>query len=135
MITRLSHVTVYVLDQEEALAFYTEKLGFEIREDMTLDGFRWLTVGLPSQPDVDLALVKPGPPMFDPETAAQLEALIAKGVLGPGVMATDDCRRDSAHLEDAGVEFLQTPDEQPYGIEAVFRDNSGNWYSLTQPSS
>ncbi len=135
MISALSHATVYVLDQEAARVFYTEKLGFEVREDMTLDGFRWLTVGLPSQPDVELALVKPGPPMFDPETAAQLEKMIASGALGVGEMATDDCRRDHARLAAAGVEFVQEPEERPYGVEAVLRDDSGNWYSLTQPSS
>ncbi len=146
MITRLSHATVWVLDQDSALAFYTEKLGFEVRTDTTLGpdpsseghdasvpGLRWLTVGPKSQPDVELILAKLGPPMLDPESAGQVRALVAKGVLGAGVMATDDIQADFKELSAKGVTFLQEPAERPYGTEAVFRDDSGNWFSLTQP--
>jgi catechol 2,3-dioxygenase-like lactoylglutathione lyase family enzyme len=132
MISRLSHATIYVLNQDDAKAFYTEKLGFEVRTDLTMDGFRWLEVGPAGQPDLALVLIEPQPPMFDPETAAQLKAIIAKGGLGTGVFATADCRQTYAELHARGVEFLQEPTERPYGVEATFRDNSGNWFSLNQ---
>jgi catechol 2,3-dioxygenase-like lactoylglutathione lyase family enzyme len=134
MITRLSHATVYVLDQERAKSFYTEKLGFEVHADMTADGFRWLAVGLKGQPDLDLTLAEPKPPMFDPEAAEQFRTLIAKGAIGAGVMRTDDCRATYEALKAKGVQFVQEPTERPYGTEAVFRDDSGNWFSLTQQS-
>jgi catechol 2,3-dioxygenase-like lactoylglutathione lyase family enzyme len=132
MITGLSHATVYVLDQDSAKAFYTEKLGFELRQDVTMDGFRWLTVGSKSQPELEIILAKVGPPMFDPETAEQIRALVAKGVLGAGVMRTADCRATFAELSAKGVTFVQEPAERPYGTEAIFRDDSGNWFSLSQ---
>ena len=135
MITGLSHTTVWVLDQDEALDFYTQKLGFEVRTDVTMDGgFRWLTVGSPDQPDHQLVLLKPSPPMMDEATATTVKELVAKGVLGAGVLATDDCRRTYEELSDRGVNFLQEPTERFYGIEATLRDNSGNWFSMTQPS-
>lgn len=135
MINRLSHATIYVLDQDAAKEFYVDTLGMEVRTDETMDGFRWLTVGWPAQPDLELVLIEPSPPMFDPETADSLRSIIAKGAMGTGVMATDDCRAAFEKLSAAGVEFLQEPSERPYGIEATFRDNSGNWFSLTQPHS
>jgi catechol 2,3-dioxygenase-like lactoylglutathione lyase family enzyme len=135
MITKLSHSTVFVLDQDEALEFYTQKLGCEVHTDARLDeGFRWLTVTLPSDPDHQLILAKPGPPMMDEETAEQVKALVAKGVLGPGVFRTDDCRATYAELNEKGVNFLSEPEERFYGIEATMRDNSGNWFSMTQPT-
>ena len=135
MITGLSHTTVWVLDQDEALDFYTQKLGFEVRTDVTMDGgFRWLTVGSHDQPDHQLVLLKPSPPMMDEATATTVKELVAKGVLGAGVLATDDCRRTYEELSDRGVNFLQEPTERFYGIEATLRDNSGNWFSMTQPS-
>src|SRR4051812_23906907 len=127
MINALSHATVYVLDQDSAKEFYTEKLGFEVRDDMQVGDFRWLTVGPVDQPDLRVVLMKPGPPQFDPETEAQLRDLIAKGALGAGVWATDDCRKTYEELSARRVVFLQEPAERPYGIEAVFRDDSGNW--------
>jgi catechol 2,3-dioxygenase-like lactoylglutathione lyase family enzyme len=133
MITRLSHTGVPVLDQDSAKAFYTEKLGFEVRQDLTMDGFRWLTVSPPKQPELEFTLIAPGPPMHDDETAKTIRALVAKGAIGGGVWATDDCRATYEELKGRGVEFLQEPAERPYGIEAVFRDDSGNWFSLTQP--
>jgi catechol 2,3-dioxygenase-like lactoylglutathione lyase family enzyme len=134
MITKLSHTTIWVLDQDEALDFYTQKLGFEVRTDARMDDFRWLTVSPPSQPDHELILLVPGPPMMDEETAEQVKALVARGVLGPGVLGTDDCRTTFAQLSERGVNFLSEPSERFYGIEATMRDNSGNWFSVTQPS-
>lgn len=139
MISRMSHACVYVLDQERAKQFYTQKLGFEVRNDITMgnefesagQGFRWLTVGPPDQPDVELILADCGMG-HDSQTADQLRELVAKGALGPGVMATADCLKTYEELSGRGVVFLQEPAERPYGIEAVFRDDSGNWFSLTQ---
>lgn len=133
MISRLSHTTNYVLDQDAALSFYTDKLGFEVRTDQSLGDFRWLTVGPKDQPDLEIVLYKIAPsPMMDNATAEQIKGLVAKGAMGTGVFATDDCRAAYAELSAQGVEFLSAPEAQPYGIEAVFKDNSGNWYSLTQ---
>lgn len=134
MIGKLSHATIYVLDQEQALDFYTNKLGFELRMDMKMDGgFRWLTVGPKSQPELELVLfaVKPAG-VFDEAAAGHLRAILEKGVLGMGVFDTADCHATYAELKAKGVEFVSPPQEQPYGIEATFRDNSGNVFSLTQ---
>jgi catechol 2,3-dioxygenase-like lactoylglutathione lyase family enzyme len=132
MIKRLSHTTVWVLDQDEALEFYTTRLGFEVRNDVRMDTFRWLTVGVAEQPDLEILLAYPGPPMLDPESAEHIKAMVAKGALGAGVLATDDCQGTYEELSARGVRFLQEPSERMYGIEATFRDNSGNWFSLTQ---
>ena len=132
MITRLSHTTIWVLDQDEALDFYTQKLGFQVRTDERMDDFRWLTVSPPDQPDHELILLVPGPPMMDEETAEQVKALIAKGVLGPGAFETDDCSGTHAALRERGVNFLSEPTERFYGIEATLRDNSGNWFSMVE---
>ncbi len=132
MITRLTHATIWVLDQDEALAFYRDRLGFEVRTDQTMDTFRWVTVGTADQPDLEIALLVPGPPMMPPEAAEQIKALVAKGAMGSGVFGTDDCRGTYDTLEARGVEFLQEPAERSYGIEATFRDPFGNWFSLTQ---
>jgi catechol 2,3-dioxygenase-like lactoylglutathione lyase family enzyme len=121
-----------VLDQDEALAFYTEKLGFEVNTDATMDDFRWLTVNPPGRPDHELILLVPGPPMMDEEAAEQVKALVAKGALGAGAFQTDDCRATHADLSARGVSFLSEPTERSYGVEATFRDNSGNWFSMTQ---
>ncbi len=135
MITKLGLATIWVLDQDSAKEFFTEKVGLEVRDDMTLGegGMRWLTLGAKEQPDLSLALMVPGPPSMDPDSAAQMRALIAKGVLGAGAFTTDDCQADYEAMSAKGVEFVQKPEKRPYGIEAVFRDDSGNWYSLTQP--
>jgi catechol 2,3-dioxygenase-like lactoylglutathione lyase family enzyme len=130
---RISHVGVWVTDQDEALKFYTETLGFEVRTDASMDnGFRWLTVGPIDQPDLEIILTVPGPPMLDEESAAHMKALLSKGVLSGGVLRTDDIHATYKDLSAKGVQFLQEPVERPYGIEAVFRDNSGNWFSLGQ---
>ena len=136
MLDAVSHVGVWVRDQDEAKAFYTEKLGFEVREDATLDelgGYRWLTVGPPGQPDVNLMLSRPGPPGVDAETTEQLLALVAKGAMGPGIFRTDDCRKTCKELEARGVELAQQPDERFYGIDATVRDPSGNLWRIVQP--
>jgi catechol 2,3-dioxygenase-like lactoylglutathione lyase family enzyme len=132
LITSHSHSTIWVLDQDEALEFYTEKLGFELNTDATMDGFRWLTVNAPDRPEHELVLAVPGPPMMDEESAEQVKALVAKGALGAGAFETDDCRATYAELSARGVNFLSKPTERFYGIEATFRDNSGNWFSMTQ---
>jgi catechol 2,3-dioxygenase-like lactoylglutathione lyase family enzyme len=134
MITKLSHTTIWVLDQDEALDFFTRTLGFEVNTDATMDDFRWLTVSPPEQPDHELILLVPGPPMMDEQSAEQVKALVAKGVLGPGAFETDDCRGTYAELRERGVNFLSEPTERFYGVEATFRDNSGNWFSMTERS-
>lgn len=134
MIQKLSHATIYVLDQEKAIDFYTNTLGLETRLDMTMDsGFRWVTVGPKGQPDLELVLyaVKPDG-MHDAETVAHLRALLEKGLMGPGVFETNDCRATYEELKAKGVEFVSPPQEQPYGVEAVFKDGCGNTFSLTQ---
>src|SRR3989454_4407937 len=135
MLKNLSNVNVWVHDQDEALAFYTEKLGMEIRDDVTLPelgDFRWLTVGLPGQ-DVALALMAvPGPPVFDEETSQQIKALMAKGAAGGLFFSTDNCQASYEELKSRGVEFQQEPTEQPYGIDAGFRDPSGNQMRMAQ---
>ena len=136
MITRLSHTTIYVLDQDEALTFYRDKLGFEVRTDMTMDnGFRWLTVGPKTQPDLEMVLMAVcESPLFPAEKAAQLRDLLQSGALGAGVLEVDDCQKTYEQLKAKGVEFMSPPTERFYGIEALFKDNSGNWFSMTQRS-
>src|SRR5262245_51579303 len=128
MINRLSVTTIWVTDQNEALRFYTEKLGFEIRADFTNGDYRWLTVGLKDQPDLDIHLkvVKPGV-LLTQEQADQLASLVAGGKMGLGPWKTDDCQKTYETLKAKGVEFVQLPTDRPYGtIEAIFKDNSGN---------
>ena len=132
MITKLSHTTIWVLDQDAARDFYTDKLGFEVNTDERMDGFRWLTVSPPNQPDHELILLEPGPPMMDPETAERVKELVARGVIGPGAFETDDCRKTYEELRERGVNFLSEPAQRFYGIEATLRDNSGNWFSMVQ---
>jgi predicted enzyme related to lactoylglutathione lyase len=133
MIQRVSHASVYVLDQDRATSFYTEKLGFEVRADVTMGSFRWVTVAPKGQSDFELILmpIKPTPTM-DEATCNTIRDLVQKGALGAGVFATADCRKTYAELKARGVEFLQPPTERPYGIEALIKDDSGNWFSLTQ---
>ncbi len=134
MIQRLSHVTVWVLDQDAAYDFYVNKLGFDVRTDARMDnGFRWLTVGPKGQPDLEIALMPTAPgPMMDQESSDALRALVRKGVLGAGVFETADCRQTYEELKGKGVEFTQPPTERFYGIEALLKDNSGNWFSMSQ---
>ena len=134
---RLAYANVWVDDQDEALAFYVDKLGMELREDITLPelgDFRWLAVGIPGQ-DVGIVLMLvPEAPIFEPETREQLTAVIAKGAVGALFFVTDDCRGDYERLRALGVEFTQEPTEVPYGIDAGFRDPFGNHHRLTQRS-
>jgi catechol 2,3-dioxygenase-like lactoylglutathione lyase family enzyme len=133
MITGMSIVSVWVLDQDSAKEFYTKKLGFTLTNDLQLEGgMRWLTVRPPGSDTQELVLMDPMHSMLDEETAQQVRALVAKGALSPGVMATTDCKGDHATLAAEGVEFTMEPAERPYGTEAILRDNSGNWFSFTQ---
>ena len=136
MLTQLANVQVWVHDQDEALAFYTEKLGLELREDVTvpeMGNFRWLSVGVPGQDDVAIVLMAvPGPPVFEEETRAQIHALLAKGASGGLFFVTDDVRGTYEELKGRGVEFTQEPTEQPYGIDAGLRDPSGNQFRMMQ---
>ena len=136
MLKQLTHVNVWVHDQDEALAFYTEKLGFELRDDVTvpeLGNFRWLTVGPAGQPDVAIVLMAiPGAPMIDDETQNQIRELMSKGFAGTVFLTTDDCKASYDELSERGVEFTEQPFETPYGIDSGFRDPSGNSIRLTQ---
>ncbi len=133
---KLSTAQLWVNDQDEALAFYTNKLGWEVRSDATLPelgGFRWLTVGPPQQPDIDVVLMAiPGPPVMDAGTADQVRELVSKGFAGTVFLTTDDIQRDYGDLKSKGVEFTEPPEERPYGIDCGFRDPSGNSLRLTQ---
>ncbi|MGN6796025.1 MAG: VOC family protein [Streptosporangiaceae bacterium] len=131
MITGVSIVTVWVLDPDSAKEFYTKQLGFDLTNDILLDGgMRWLTVR--SSGGQEFLLLDPAHSMLDSDTGVQVRALVAKGALSPGVLATTDCRADYETLVERGVEFIQAPAERPYGIEAILRDDSGNWFSFTQ---
>jgi catechol 2,3-dioxygenase-like lactoylglutathione lyase family enzyme len=140
MINGMSHMSVFVLDQDAAKEFYTQKLGFELRFDITMDeefegagaGFRWLTVGAKGQPDHQIILSSCDMGR-SPEASAQIRDLVASGAIGIGVMTTDDCRQTYEELSAKGVTFLSPPTERPYGLEATLRDDSGNWISLVQP--
>jgi len=133
---QLTTVNVWVNDQDEALAFYTGKLGFELRTDVTvpeMGNFRWLTVGPAGQPDIALVLMAiPGPPVFEPETTAQIRSLLAKGAAGGLFLSTDDCAATIDELRGRGVEIVQEPTEMPYGIDAAIRDPSGNQLRIAQ---
>jgi catechol 2,3-dioxygenase-like lactoylglutathione lyase family enzyme len=134
MIQRQSHSTIYVIDQEEALDFYRDTLGFEVHTDMPMNAnLRWVTLNPKGQPDLEIILapIVPGP-MFSAETAEEMKALVQRGALGIGVFETDDIYADHERLSKQGVEFVSPPEEKFYGIEAVVKDNSGNWFSLTQ---
>jgi len=135
MIT-IGSTQLWVNDQDEALAFYTEKLGMEVRSDVTvaeLGDFRWLTVGPPNQPEVAVTLMAiPGPPVMDDQTAEQVRDLMSKGFAGTVFLVTDDARSDYEELKGRGVQFTEELEERPYGIDAGFRDPSGNSLRLTQ---
>jgi uncharacterized glyoxalase superfamily protein PhnB len=132
---KLANAQLWVHDQEEALAFYTEKVGMEVRADVTLpelDDFRWLTVGMPGQ-DVSITLMAiPGAPVMDEETGKQVRDLVSKGFAGTVFLETDDCQASYEELKGRGVEFTEAPEERPYGIDSGFRDPSGNSLRLTE---
>jgi catechol 2,3-dioxygenase-like lactoylglutathione lyase family enzyme len=133
---RIANAQLWVHDQDEALAFYTQKLGMEVRADVTLPemgNFRWLTVGPAGQDDFAIVLMAiPGPPMVDDDTAEQVRTLMAKGFAGTVFLTTDDCQASYEELKARGVEFSEEPEERPYGIDSGFRDPSGNSFRLTQ---
>jgi predicted enzyme related to lactoylglutathione lyase len=133
---RIATAQMWVHDQDEALAFYTQQLGMEVRVDVTvgeLGDFRWLTVGPAGQPEISIVLMAvPGPPLIDDGSAAQLRDLIGKGLAGTIFLTTEDCQASYEDLRARGVEFTEAPEPRPYGIDAAFRDPSGNNFRLTQ---
>ena len=134
---RIGSAQLWVHDQDEALAFYTKQVGMEVRSDVTvpeLGNFRWLAVSPPAQPDIAVVLMAiPGPPVMDAQTAEQVRSLMAKGFAGTIFLATDDVHATFEELKGRGVEFSEGPEERPYGIDAAFRDPSGNNIRLTEP--
>jgi catechol 2,3-dioxygenase-like lactoylglutathione lyase family enzyme len=133
---KITHAQLWVHDQDEALAFWTDKLGMEVRTDVTLPemgNFRWLTVAPSEQDDFAITLMAiPGPPVMDPETAEQVKSLVAKGFAGTVFLTTDDVHASYEELKQRGVEFTEEPEDRPYGIDSGFRDPSGNSFRLTQ---
>jgi predicted enzyme related to lactoylglutathione lyase len=133
---RIANAQLWVHDQEEALAFYTQKLGWEVRADVTLaelGDFRWLTVGPVGQPDFSVVLMAiPGAPVMDESTADQVRDLMGKGFAGTVFLTTDDVHASYEELKGRGVEFTEAPEQRPYGIDCGFRDPSGNAMRLTQ---
>jgi catechol 2,3-dioxygenase-like lactoylglutathione lyase family enzyme len=148
MIQKMSHATIYVTDQDVARELYVDKLGFDVVVDHTMpNGFRWLTVSPKGQPELEIILMKTGSgenfvalkggasEPFAPKDLDSMNALLDKGMLSPGAFRTSDCRKTVAELKAKGVEFLSEPKDQFYGIEAIFRDPFGNWFSLSQPKN
>lgn len=133
MIDKLSHASIPVLDQDSAYDFYVNKLGFEVRMDARMDnGFRWLTVGPKTQPDLEIILLAVEHYGKTDEEKAAFREFVANGRFGGGVFSTPDCRATYEELKGKGVKFRSEPEEQFYGIEAVLEDDSGNWFSMTQ---
>jgi len=135
MITKLSHASFFVSDQNKAYDFYVNKLGFKVNTDATMEnGFRWLTVTPPDQPDLEIVLFPVnGPNGFDEDMNKALKLLLDKGVMGAGAFYTPDCKATYEELKAKGVVFKSEPKEQFYGIEAIITDSCGNWFSMTQP--
>jgi catechol 2,3-dioxygenase-like lactoylglutathione lyase family enzyme len=132
MITNIALVTLWVTDQDEARRFYIDNLGFVERADVSMgDGFRWVTIVHPDQPELEVTLMVPGPPL-DEELAEAIRRALDKGSMGGFGLRTPDCRKTYDTLVAKGVEFIQPPADRPYGVEAVMRDNSGNWLSLVE---
>ena len=131
----MSHVSLFVNDQNKAYDFYVNKLGFKVHLDVAMDnGMRWLTLNPPEQPDLEVVLMDANSPMYnDEEVSKALKLLLEKGVMGAGVMYTPDCRATYEELKSKGVVFKNEPKEQFYGIEAIITDGVGNWFSMTQP--
>ena len=135
---RVANAQLWVHDQEEALDFWTNKVGFEVRSDISmpeLGDFRWLAVGAPGQEDFAIALLAiPGTPVMDDNTKKQVEDLMAKGFAGSVFLNTDDVQAAYEELRGRGVEFTEAPSERPYGIDSEFRDPSGNTIRLGKPT-
>lgn len=136
MIGKLTHTTIYVTDYDKARTFYHDILGFTVTMDQDMgNGARWLTVSPPTQPELQFVLYKPAAfGNMDAETAAHLNAVLEKGMMGGGVLTTDDCQKTFLELKAKGVEFIQEPKQMPYGLEALFKDTTGTWFSLVQTS-
>jgi catechol 2,3-dioxygenase-like lactoylglutathione lyase family enzyme len=135
MINNVSLVTVYCLDQDATRDFYVDNLGFVANADVTMgEGFRWVTVNHPSQPELQVTLMTPGPPLSD-EAATFIRSQLEKGEMGGLGLRVDDCRKTYEELSAKGVTFLQEPSDRPYGVEAVMRDNTGNWLVLVEPKA
>ncbi|MFE1775415.1 VOC family protein [Streptomyces sp. NPDC059008] len=133
MITGVNTTVVWVLDQDSAKAFFTDKLGLEARTDVPFgEGMRWVTVGAKAQPEVQISLMVPGPPVMDPESARQLTSLIEKGALIGCTFTVEDCHAAVADLSARGVTFLQEPQPRPWGISATLRDDAGTVYEILQ---
>jgi catechol 2,3-dioxygenase-like lactoylglutathione lyase family enzyme len=134
---KISHAFLYVTDQDEALDWYTKKLGFDVRSDVTMEevGMRWLTVGSAEQPDVEITLLIPGPPPLSEEQGEEVKRLLAQGALNGLIFQTDDCRKTYEELSGRGVEFTEEPEERFYGVDAGFRDPFGNPFRLVQPAA
>ena len=133
MILNVSLVNVFCLDQSATRDFYVQNLGFEVRTDVTMgEGYRWLTIGHPSQPELEVTLMLPGPPL-SPEAADFVRGQLESGQMGGLGLRVDDCRKTYDELSAKGVTFVQEPSDRPYGVEAVMRDNSGNWLVLVEP--
>ena len=133
MITNISLVTVFCLDQDAARDYYVNVLGFEPRTDVTMgEGYRWVTIGHPSQPELEVTLMLPGPPL-DADAAAFVRRQLEAGQMGGLGLRVNDCRKTFEELSAKGVTFLQEPSDRPYGVEAVMRDVSGNWLVLVEP--
>ena len=148
MIQKMSHATIYVLDQDQAKDFYVGKLGFEVKVDHSMpSGFRWLTVAPKGQSELEIILLKVGSGTnfikmkggaagkSDTEDIDAMAALLKKGMFNAGAFQTADCRKTLAELKAKGVEFVSEPKDQFYGVEAVFKDPFGNWFSMTQPKN
>jgi catechol 2,3-dioxygenase-like lactoylglutathione lyase family enzyme len=131
MIKNISLVTVYCLDQDATREFYVRNLGFETRVDATMGEFRWVTIAQPSQPELEVTLMVPGPPL-SAEAAGFVRGQLEAGQMGGLGLEVDDCRKTAAALREAGVTFVQEPADRPYGVEAVIRDNTGNWLTLVE---
>jgi catechol 2,3-dioxygenase-like lactoylglutathione lyase family enzyme len=132
MIQGVEVVGLYVRDQNEALAFYVEKLGFRVHTDVVNGDYRWLTVQHPDQPSFQLGLFTPGPPVLDEATAQAVRAIVAKGAMPPLVLSVDDCRASHARMLALGVEFTQSPVDRYGTVDAGFRDPSGNGWKMIQ---
>jgi catechol 2,3-dioxygenase-like lactoylglutathione lyase family enzyme len=135
MVTKLSHTSIYVNDQDKAYDFYVNKLGFKVNTDAKMEnGFRWLTVNPPEQPELEVVLFPATSEVngFEPEVRDALKLLLEKGVMGAGVLSTPDCRATYEELKAKGVQFKSEPKEQFYGIECIVTDGCGNWFSMTE---
>ena len=133
MITKLSHATLMVRDQQQAYDVYVNRLGFKVQTDMTMEnGFRWLTISPPNQPGLEIVLAEPTEPMFSADLIPHVRALLEQDAMGGGVWEADDCQKTYEDLKAKGIEFLKPPTKEFYGIEALFKDGCGNWFSLTE---